>query len=178
VENVFILPLEVASPDRLDVVDKYWIRRMGSNVYNKQHALRAPHTQRRIKWRLYKRIGAVGDSTSIADLKTVAHNIIQSRRLAMSPVYLLDCLAQASRELPRDTFIKLHRRISQSLLPRTGLRLPFKLPIPYAANQHTRPAQLLKLVRHLVTQAPLPLPLKAYYWTGIRKRECVFLLLF
>ena len=89
--------------------------------------------------------------------------MIQYMKPCMSPLYLLDLLTQASHDLPRTVFHALYQQISRSLLRRVGIRIPLQLQIPYTANASNRPDTVLRAVRAMIRQAPMPPPLKAYY---------------
>ena len=55
IENFLIFPLQVTTKENLASREQFWIRKMGTNVYNIKGVLRHPHGQ---KWKALKRIGA------------------------------------------------------------------------------------------------------------------------
>ena len=95
-EHFVIIHIEVTTPERLNGRQPIWIRRMGTKVYNIRHAIRPPRRSSRFHWRLLKRANASEDVPRITEVKSVANQVIQSRKLCMSPLYLFDLLTQAS----------------------------------------------------------------------------------
>ena len=93
-------------------------------VYNIRHTVGPPRRSRRFKWRLLKRAHAHEDIQRLNDLKYVASQVIQSRKLYMSPLYLLDLLTKRCHDLPRTTFHALHNRVSRSFLQRVRIPIP------------------------------------------------------
>ena len=126
IENFLIFPLEVTTKENLATRELWWIRKMGSNVYNIKGVLKHAHGQ---KWKALKRIGAGDILEGRVNIMREVIRVIKLRRLPIPTATLINILTKSRGVCTREEWNRVFDKVSDRVHRRLGVRIPRTLSI-------------------------------------------------